>query len=214
MLSLRASLDAVKKILCVGAHPDDIEIGCGATILTLREELADLEIRWVVLTGTDVRRAEAERSARLWTDGASLQVELESFRESYLPYDPAVKDFFDGLGGRFDPDLIFAPWRGDAHQDHRTVANLVRNTFRNHLTLAYEIPKYDGDLGRPSVFMPIDREVADRKSAYLFDCFPSQATRDWFTEETFTGLMRLRGIECRADSGLAEAFHNDKLVLR
>ena len=139
--------------------------------------------------------------------------ELGEFRERYLPYDPAVKEFFDSLGTRYRPDIILCPWTGDAHQDHRTVAALTANTFRDHLVLQYEIVKYDGDLGRPSVYVPVSRDQADSKVESLFECFPSQVTRDWFTSETFMGIMRIRGIECKAPSGLAEAFHARKVVL-
>ena len=213
MISFIDSLRSVRSLLCVGAHADDIEIGCGATVLTLLAEVPKLEVFWVVLTGSPERHAEARTGAQSFGGANVVSLDLRTFRERYLPYDEAVKEFFDELGARVDPDLVLSPWEGDAHQDHSTVASLVLNTFRDHLILQYEIPKYDGDLGRPTVYVPIDRSVAEMKVSLLFECFPSQVSRYWFTEETFSGLMRMRGIECKAESGLAEAFHSKKLVL-
>lgn len=213
MYDFRASLDSINTVLLVGAHPDDIEIGCGGSILELLMINPAIQFHWVVLTGNAQRRREAREAARRFAGDALGSIAVEGFRERYLPYDPGVKEFFDDLGARIRPDLVVSPWDGDAHQDHRTAGDLVRNTFRDHLILQYEIAKYDGDLGRPSVFMSISREHADQKVERLFDSFPSQADRDWFTADAFMGLMRLRGIECKSGSGFAEAFYARKVLL-
>ncbi len=213
MFGFRDALATAQSVLAIGAHPDDIEIGCGATITALRSANPGMEFHWVVLTGTPERVEEAQRAADRFAGTALASFEVRDFRERYLPYDPAVKEFFDSLGAKHQPDIILCPWAGDAHQDHRTVATLTANTFRDHLVLEYEIVKYDGDLGRPSVYVPVTRDQADSKIESLFECFPSQVVRDWFTLETFLGIMRIRGIECKAPSGLAEAFHARKVVL-
>jgi LmbE family N-acetylglucosaminyl deacetylase len=200
-------------ILCIGAHSDDIEIGCGGTLLTLLAESSPA-VSWVVFSGSGERADEALRSARQMAGTARLDVQQAGFRESYFPYQGReIKERFDELGRTIDPDLVFVPWRADAHQDHRLLAELAGNTFRNHLILEYEIPKYDGDLGRPTVYFQVSRRVAAQKAQHLLDHFPSQRSRPWFTEETFRALMRLRGIECGAPEGYAEAFHCRKLVL-
>ncbi len=216
MLKLgEAFLTSVSSVLCLGAHSDDIEIGCGGTILSLLGRRADLRIDWVVLSAREERYMEARESARRFTSGAGKAfVRVEQFRERYFPYTGAqIKEYFDELGQSLSPDLVFAPWRGDAHQDHRTVAELAANTFRDHLILEYEIPKYDGDLGRPNVFVHMSKELADRKTETILQAFPSQRSREWFAEETFNALMKLRGIESKAPDGYAEAFHCRKFVL-
>ncbi len=207
---------APRRVLCLGAHSDDIEIGAGGTILKLVALLPDVSVDWVVLTATGARIAEAEASAARFLDGAAEhRISTHQFRERYFPQVAVeLKEFFDELGRTTDPDLILCPTRDDAHQDHRTVAELVAATFRDHLVLEYEIPKYDGDLGRPSVYVHLGSTEVDRKVALLDEHFPSQRARPWFTEETFRGLMRLRGVESRAPDGYAEAFHCRKLVLR
>lgn len=204
----------VRSLLCLGAHSDDIEIGCGGTVLKLLELNPGLRVDWVVLTASELREQEArESAARLLEGAAETQIVVERFRQRYFPYEPGVKEFFDELGAQVMPDLVLCPWRQDAHQDHRVVAELAANTFRDHLILEYEIPKYDGDLGRPSVYVHLDRAVCERKIATMIECFPSQKQREWFSEETFWATLRLRGIESRAPSGYAEAFHCQKLVL-
>lgn len=205
---------AVSRVLCIGAHSDDIEIGCGGAIISLLARRPGLSVDWVVLSADGVRADEARVSADRVLAGANEHsVTIERFRERYFPYDPAIKEYFDTLGAGPQPDLVFTPWSGDAHQDHRTVAELAANTFRDQLILEYEIPKYDGDLGRPSVYVHLSSEQADAKLGNLASSFASQADRPWFSEETFRGLLRLRGIESRAPDGLAEAFHCRKLVL-
>lgn len=204
----------LRRVLCIGAHADDIEIGCGGTLLALVERVPEVSIDWVVCTAEGERREEAETSAARFAPIGDLRVTVGSFRERYFPYQPDIKEFFEGLSELPNPDLVLVPRHDDAHQDHRTVAELARNTFRNHLMLHYEIVKYDGDLGRPTVYVPLSMEHATAKSDLLFECFPSQRHRPWFDRRTFEGLMRIRGVECHAESGYAEAFHSDRIVLR
>jgi LmbE family N-acetylglucosaminyl deacetylase len=205
---------AVSSLLCLGAHSDDIEIGCGGTVLKLLSANPEMSVHWVVLSADGARAAEARSSAdRFLAGAAAVRIEVETFRERYFPYQPDLKEFFDDLGTRDRPDLVFTHHRDDAHQDHRVVADLTWNTFRDHLILEYEIPKYDGDLGRPNVFVGLDESIARRKIQAVLDGFPSQADRYWFTAETFLGLLRLRGVEARSPGGYAEGFHARKLVL-
>jgi len=203
------------QILCLGSHSDDIEIGCGGTILRLAEQLPESVFHWVVFSAEGVRSAEAQRAAELFVGRSRLQGPLlKTFRDGFLPFLGAeLKDIFEDLKKTVSPDLILTHYREDAHQDHRLLCELTWNTFRNHLILEYEIPKYDGDLGRPNVFVQLDREVCQKKVRYLMDVFQSQRCKHWFQEETFLGLMRLRGMECNAPSGYAEAFYSRKLVL-
>jgi LmbE family N-acetylglucosaminyl deacetylase len=172
-------------------------------------------VDWIVLAAREERADEARSSAaQFLRDAGESSVTVESFRERYFPQEAtALKEYFDELGRTRQPDVIFCPARGDAHQDHRTVAELVAATFRDQLILEYEIPKFDGDLGRPAVYVQLSREQADAKVALLMSAFTTQLGRDWFTEDTFRGLMRLRGIEARSPGGYAEAFHCRKLVL-
>lgn len=216
MLELAPRFDAGRPpmLLCIGAHSDDIEIGCGASVLTLLERYPEMRVEWVVLAASGERAGEARRSAeRFLMSAGSGSIRVESFRERYFPFLPEIKEYFDELGRHLDPDLVLVPWMDDMHQDHRTVGELARTTFRDHLLLHYEIPKYDGDMSRPNVYVPVSASVADRKIDALFEGFPSQVGRDWFHEETFRGLMRLRGVECKAPEGYAEAFHGRKLLI-
>ncbi len=212
---LRSFARSISTVLCVGAHPDDIEIGAGATVMALLDANPDLAVRWAVLSAAGVRAEEARCGAeRILGRGPNRSVEVFDHRESYFPYDGgAVKETFDGLGGGASPDVVLTHHRADLHQDHRLVAELTWNTFRDHLILEYEIPKYDGDLGTPNLFVPIERGVCDRKVSVLMETFTSQRSKPWFTEETFRATLRLRGIESRSPSGCAEAFHVRKLVL-
>jgi LmbE family N-acetylglucosaminyl deacetylase len=202
------------KLLCLGAHADDIEIGCGGTLLRLAAEVPDLAVRWIVFSGNERRAEEARHSAAAFLNGiAERRVEVLSFRDGYFPFCGAeIKDCFEALKREYRPSLVLTHWPGDAHQDHRLIAELTHNTFRDHLVLSYEIPKYDGDIGRPNFYVPLTRAQAQRKVDTLRRFFPSQAGRGWFTDETFLALARLRGIECNAPDGLAEAFHARKLV--
>ena len=203
------------QILCVGAHSDDIEIGCGGTILRLAEQYPNCLIHWVVLNAVGPRADEARRGAGLFAGKNAIQdIVLKTFQDGFMPFvGGEVKAVFEDLKGKVSPDIIFTHNRDDAHQDHRLVAELTWNTFRDHLILEYEIPKYDGDLGQPSVFVALEDEVCQKKVRYIMETFQSQHPKRWFTESTFLALMRLRGMECNAPSGYAEAFYSRKLVL-
>jgi LmbE family N-acetylglucosaminyl deacetylase len=200
------------QILCLGAHSDDIEIGCGGTVLRLREQNPNCMFHWVVFSATGVRAQEAQCGASLF---AGLQGPLlKNFRDGYMPFEGAqMKDVFEELKSSVSPDLILTHNRKDAHQDHRLIAELTWNTFRDHLILEYEIPKYDGDMGQPSVFVPLETELYRKKVACIMNTFKSQHNKRWFSEETFYALMRLRGMESNAPSGYAEAFYCRKMVL-
>jgi len=201
-------------VLCVGAHSDDIEIGCGGAILSIAKQYPGALFHWVVFSAIGVRETEARAAASAFVASAALQEPLfKTFRDGFLPYSGAeVKDVFEGLKQSVDPDLIFTTSRDDAHQDHRLVGELTWNTFRDHMILEYEIPKYDGDLGRPGVFWRLDTDVASRKVRSIMDNFRSQHTKRWFEESTFLSLMRLRGMECNSPSGYAEAFYARKVA--
>lgn len=216
MLSLRLGASGVPlRLLCLGAHPDDIEIGCGGTILHLIAQVPDIEIRWVVFTGNEQRSAEARASARDFMTGvARSEIVQHKFRDGYLPYEGGlVKDEFEALKRSYEPNLVLTHHLEDAHQDHRLISELTYNTFRNHLILEYEIPKHDGDLGNPNVFVPLSEAEARRKTAALQRHFVSQRRRDWFSEEIFLALMRLRGTFAPTPSGLAEGFTCRKAIL-
>jgi LmbE family N-acetylglucosaminyl deacetylase len=208
-------LDRLKKVLCLGAHSDDIEIGCGGTLLRLIQENPDLQVYWYVFNATGVRVREARQSARDYLKGTRApKIRIGRFQESYFPsHWPAIKDAFEEVKRQFEPDLVLTHFREDRHQDHRVLSDLAWNTFRNHLVLEYEIPKYDGDLGAPNIFFPFSRQIGERKVAALMRHFKSQSSRQWFTADTFWALMRLRGIECASPGGFAEAFHGRKFVL-
>jgi LmbE family N-acetylglucosaminyl deacetylase len=202
-------------VLCLGAHCDDIEIGCGGTILRLLAERPGSQVHWVVFASNAEREAEARASAAEFLAGAARsQVVVRAFRESYFPFAGAeIKDFFEEIKQASRPDLVLTHHRADRHQDHRLVAELTWNSFRDHLVVEYEIPKYEGDLGQPNLFIPLPEELARRKIGLILRYFRSQGVRRWFRPETFEAVMRLRGIECNAPEGLAEAFHAAKLVV-
>lgn len=212
-VALGSGPNAPLKILCLGAHCDDIEIGCGGTLLRLLAERPNSSVYWAVFASNVERAAEARAAAQAFlSDAGERTIDIQSFRESYFPYVGAqIKDHFEKLKGA-KPDLVLSHHRHDLHQDHRVIAELTWNTFRNHVILEYEIPKYEGDLGTPNVFVPLSRTIASRKVELLLEHFPSQASRTWFRPETFEGLMSIRGIECAAPEGRAEAFHVRKLV--
>jgi LmbE family N-acetylglucosaminyl deacetylase len=203
-------------VLCLGAHSDDIEIGAGATVLGWIESGIRLDVHWAVLSATGRRADEAHASARAFLTGAHrATIDLAQFTGSFFPYEGAeIKAWFEALKKRVHPDVILSHWRGDAHQDHREVSQLTWNSFRDHMILEYEIPKWDGDLGRPNVFIPASQVMMARKNKLLLEHFGSQRSKDWFDPQVFTGLARLRGSECRAPDGLAEAFHVRKLALQ
>ena len=216
MLALNLAADVTRpfSVLCLGAHSDDIEIGCGGTLLHLRTLYSKISFYWVVFSGVGVRGDEAKKGAELISAGRTQDVVVKDYRDGFLPYNGSeVKEFFEELKSKVSPDIVFTHWRGDAHQDHRLICELTGNTFRNHLILEYEIPKYDGDMGRPNFFVPLENRLHEQKVDCLFEAFKSQSTKQWFDRETFLGLMRIRGMECNSPSGYAEAFHCYKMVL-
>jgi LmbE family N-acetylglucosaminyl deacetylase len=202
-------------VLCLGAHSDDIEIGAGATLLTLQERGVRLDVHWCVLSGGAEREREARASAADFLSAAqSLQIEVTSFKDSFFPEQgEAIKSWFAELKERVNPDLILTHRRGDAHQDHRQVCRLTWNTFRDHCILEYEIPKWDGDMGQPNLYVPISADVLKRKIDLLITHFGTQRSKQWFDAETFLGLARLRGMECRAPERYAESFFGRKFAL-
>ena len=202
-------------LLCLGAHPDDIEIGCGGSLLKISQEHPGAVIHWVVLGAHGARAEEARMGAQLFrgiSPGGELIV--KDFRDGFFPAEwSSLKEFFETLKERFSPSLIFTHCRADRHQDHRIVSDLTWNTWRHHTILEYEVPKWDGDLGVPNGFIPLTRDEAESKTEKILSTFVSQRGKPWFTADTFLGLMRLRGNECRAGEGFAEAFHARKLIL-
>jgi LmbE family N-acetylglucosaminyl deacetylase len=201
--------DSAFKILCLGAHGDDIEIGCGGTILRLVEENPAAEVHWVVLGAAGPRKKEAIESANQFLAGAQKkEIVTREFRDGYFPYVATeIKDFFEDLKKRCAPDIIFTHHGRDLHQDHRLVSELTWNTFRNHLILEYEIVKYDGDLGAPNFFVQLTEPLVRRKIRTILECFKSQSAKAWFTEDAFSSILRLRGVESNAPSRYAEAFY-------
>lgn len=214
MLTLGAS-QPIRRLLVIGAHSDDIEIGCGGTLLRLLRDCPSVEVTWVVMSASAERVAEARSSAEAMLAGVPhAEIVIDTFRDGFLPYaGEAVKDRFETLKQPHQPDLILTHFGRDAHQDHRLVSELTWNTFRDHLILEYEIPKYDGDMSAPNFFVRLDEEFVVGKIAHLLRHFPSQLSRRWFTEDLFRSLMRLRGMECNAPSRYAEAFYCRKVVI-
>ena len=206
--------DQVLKILCIGAHSDDIEIGCGGTILKLLSEYDDAEVYWVVLGSSGQRDKEAVVSAnKFLTDAKKKKIIIKNFKESFFPYiGGEIKDFFEELKGRTSPDIIFTHYRHDLHQDHRLISELTWNTYRNHLVLEYEIVKYDGDLRVPNLFVHLNEKTCRKKIDFVMDSFKTQENRDWFTPDAFFSILRIRGIESKAPEKYAEAFYCRKLV--
>jgi LmbE family N-acetylglucosaminyl deacetylase len=202
-------------VLCLGAHSDDIEIGAGATILTWLAEGVRLDVHWCVLSGAGERQEEARASACDFLAAADhRKIEVMNFRDGFFPEQgDEIKLWFEALKGRINPDVIICHRQDDAHQDHRQVARLTWNTFRDHLILEYEIPKWDGDMTRPNLYVPVSAPVIQRKVDLLASHFASQRCKDWFDAEAFLGLARLRGMECRAPERYAEAFTARKLAL-
>jgi len=203
------------QILCLGAHSDDIEIGCGGTILHLLSRYSNLEVVWVVFSSGREREREARASAALFLKQAKRKkILVRNFRDGFFPYQGLqIKEFFEELKKDSDPDIVFTHYRQDRHQDHRTISDLTWNTWRRQLVLEYEIPKYDGDLGSPNCFVPITRRIGSRKIQYICDVFQTQSNKAWLTADTFQGLMRLRGVECAAPDDYAEAFYCRKLIM-
>jgi LmbE family N-acetylglucosaminyl deacetylase len=202
-------------VLAIGAHADDIEIGCGGTLLRLAESDPGATVTWIVLSGDGKRANEARASAEDFLSGfATQRVEVESFRDGYFPFEGAgIKDYFERLKTEVSPDIVFTHQRFDLHQDHRLVCELTWNTFRDHLVLEYEIPKYDGDVGSPNLFVPLSESISSRKIEALLTHFASQRGKRWFTRDLFEASLRLRGMESNATDGRAEAFYSRKVVL-
>ena len=207
--------DRPLRVLCIGAHSDDLEIGCGGTMLRLIRENRDLEVYWLVLGSSGERDLEAAASAQdILSEATKKTIVVEHFRDGFFPYHGAeIKDYFERLKKWFTPDLIFTHYRHDLHQDHRLVSELTWNTYRDHLILEYEIVKYDADLGHPNLFVHLDRRTCSAKVSLLMRHFKSQAQHRWFCEDTFWGILRLRGVESNAPEDHAEAFHCKKATL-
>jgi LmbE family N-acetylglucosaminyl deacetylase len=212
---ISCNLTRVKRVLCLGAHGDDIEIGCGGTVLSLIDKSKRIEFYWLVLSANPARAKEARRSARAFLERAHKKtVVVKSFRDGFFPYLGApVKECFEKLKKVFTPDVIFTHSRHDLHQDHRLVCELTWNTFRNHLVLEYEIPKYDADLGSPNFFVPLGEAQARKKVESLMRYFTTQHNKQWFSEDLFYGLMRLRAIEAASPTRYAEGFFCRKVLL-
>lgn len=216
---LKLTLDRGKtlplRILCLGSHCDDLEIGCGGTILQLIEEYGKVDIQWVIFNSDEEREREARVSADKFLSGVDEPVILIfDYSDGYFPYiGSKIKDRFENLKKDVQPDLIFTHFRHDLHQDHRLINELTWNTFRDHLILEYEIPKYDGDLGQPNFFVHISGSNMDRKIGILMNSFQSQREKPWFSEEAFRSLARIRGIESNSPSGYAEGFHIKKAIM-
>jgi len=213
-IDLLAGVPGAARILALGAHCDDIEIGCGGTMLRLAAARPQDEARWVVFTSTPARAEEARASAAAFLKGfARWRLVVHEFRDGFLPYSgAAVKDAFETLKRDFAPDLVFTHYRDDRHQDHRLVSELTWNTWRDHLVLEYEIPKYDGDFGSPNFFVPLPRALVERKAELVLEHYRSQAEKHWLDCELVLGVARLRGMECVAPDRLAEAFYSRKLA--
>jgi LmbE family N-acetylglucosaminyl deacetylase len=207
--------EKLHKILCLGAHSDDIEIGCGGAILRILEEYENIEVIWIVFSANHERRKEAEQSALDFLAKAMQKdIRIEGFRDGFFPYiGGQIKEYFEKLKQQVDPDLIFAPCREDLHQDHRTISELTWNTFRNHFILEYEIIKYDGDLGRPNFYISLDEEICLKKIDIILKNFKTQMNRNWFTKDAFKSIMRIRGIETNSTVNFAEAFYGRKICL-
>ncbi|HSS95394.1 MAG TPA: PIG-L deacetylase family protein [Terriglobales bacterium] len=217
MLSISALQTAAPlKVLCIGCHSDDIEIGCGGAVMQLLSRNPNLEFSWMVFSsGGSERETEARKSADLFLKKAAKKdLIVKNFRDSFFPFEgEVIKSVFEKELKHKAPDVVFTQNRKDAHQDHRLIAELTWNTFRNHLVFEYEIPKYDGDMGQPNFFVPLDKSIYEDKVSFLMEAFATQRNKQWFTPEIFMALMRLRGMECNAPTGYAEAFYTRKLVL-
>ena len=214
-LKLNAGDSGPLRLLCLGAHCDDIEIGCGGTILNLTSAGRKIEVHWVVFSSDEWRKQEALKSAEAFLcDIATKKVTIHGLRDGFFPYMGAdLKERFEDLKAEISPDLILTHYRHDLHQDHRLVSELTWNTFRNHLILEYEIPKYDGDFGSPNVFVPLDESISHRKIDTILSAFESQRGKHWFSRDLFFSILRLRGMEANACSGYAEGFYCRKALL-
>jgi LmbE family N-acetylglucosaminyl deacetylase len=214
-LGFNTKTTQIHRVLCLGAHSDDIEIGCGGTILTMATDIPNLVIQWVVFSANDERRREAYDSANAFLgNAANKHIILHRFKDGFFPYSGSeIKEYFEHIKSEFSPDLIFTHYRHDLHQDHRVISEFTWNTFRNHLILEYEIPKYDGDFGSPNVFISLDKTLCERKTRYILEFFKTQHEKHWFSEDMFLAILRLRGMEASATSRYAEAFYCRKILL-
>ena len=203
------------RVLCLGAHCDDIEIGCGGTILKLTEGRRDVSVNWVVFSSSEEREREARKSASLFLAAACEQtVAVKRFRDGFFPHvGEAIKDHFEQLKEEISPDVVFTHYGRDCHQDHRLISELTWNTFRDHLIFEYEIPKYDGDFGSPNAFVELDETICERKIRYIVESFKSQQPKQWFSEDLFRAVLRVRGMEANAPTRYAEGFYCRKIVL-
>lgn len=212
MLKLEIDKGTPLNILCLGAHSDDIEIGCGGTLLYLQKKYRINHVKWIVFSRTELRAAEAMESANIFLENVeSKSIEIKSFKDSYFPSQLAeIKDSFNKINPEIPFDMVFTHYRKDRHQDHRIISDLTWNTFRNQIILEYEIPKFDGDLGHPNFFVPLDQSIVEQKNEIILNSFVSQSSKHWFDSETFKLLLRLRGMEsvCK----YAEAFYVRKIV--
>ena len=213
-LAFAKKRNAPCKVLCLGAHSDDLEIGCGGTILRLTEHYRNIVVYWVIFSADKIRRKEAVTSATTFLNKATKkQIVIKNFKDSFLPFAGSeIKVYFNRLKRQFSPDLIFTHYRHDLHQDHRLISELTWNTFRDHVILEYEIPKYDGDIGSPNMFIHLSEAICKRKISCIVNEFGSQRDKVWFSEETFYSILRLRGIESNAPSRYAEAFYFRKMI--
>ena len=215
---LRVSFDrtdsSLSRVLCLGAHADDIEIGCGGTILKLAENFKDIVFYWVVFSSNELRAQEALNSARIFLKDSKVEnIVIKDFRDGFFPFlGGEIKEYFEKLKQDFSPDIILTHYRNDLHQDHRLISELTWNTFRNHLILEYEIPKYDGDLGCPNFFVHLEKDLCKKKIQYILENFVTQRDKQWFSTETFLSLLTLRGIESNSPTRYAEAFYCRKMV--
>jgi len=207
--------DQPLKILCLGAHSDDLEIGCGGSILKILNQYESSEIYWVVLSASDLRAKEALKSAEFFLEKVKQKnIIIKNYKDGFFPYiGGKIKNSFEELKRQFDPDVIFTHYRHDLHQDHRIISELTWNTFRNHFILEYEVIKYDGDLGKPNFYINLDKEICLKKIDIMMNTFKSQKNRSWFTNDAFMSIMRLRGIEINASGNYAEAFYGRKITL-
>jgi len=214
-LSLSQALDHNPKLLLLGAHCDDIEIGCGGALIQLLEEVPELEVNWIVFSSNEIREKEARSSAEEYLSNIKIKnIQILNYKNGFFPHETyEIKHYFESLKKQIEPGLIFTHYRHDLHQDHRTINELTWNTFRNHFILEYEIAKYDGDLGIPNVFLPLTINAKDIKIKRLMKYFVSQSDKQWFSENMFEALLRIRGVECNAASGFSEAYYARKICI-
>jgi LmbE family N-acetylglucosaminyl deacetylase len=217
MLNFKLTKDEATplKILCLGAHSDDIEIGCGGSILRILSENSNTDVQWIVFAANGERASEATLSAEVFlADAGRKKIVIKEFRDSFFPYiGGEIKQYFETIKQEIVPDQIFTHYRNDLHQDHRLLSELTWNTFRKHFILEYEVIKYDGDLGSPNFFIPLDENTSRKKVDTIFKCFRTQGSRSWFTDDVFFSMMRIRGVECNAPEKYAEAFYCRKMIL-